>query len=104
MDDPERVSFLGTPCPRSFRLRTVILQPHDALDYQPADWLNTLVLVERGELEVECRSGARASFDAGSALVLSGLELRRLRNPGSTPLVLSALSRSDPSDEHAIDE
>lgn len=93
MDDPERISFLGTPCPKTFRLRTVILQPHDGLDYRPADWLDTLVLVERGELEVECSSGTCASFGAGAALVLSGLELRRLRNPGSTPLVLSALSR-----------
>jgi hypothetical protein len=96
MDGPERVSFLGTPCPKSFRLRTVILQPHDALDYVRAAWLDTLVLVERGELEIECNSGRCASFGAGAALVLSGLDLRRLRNPGNTPLVLSALSRQRP--------
>jgi hypothetical protein len=93
MDGPDRVSFLGASCPKPFRLRTVILQPHDALDYRRADWLDTLVLVERGELEVQCRSGARASFGAGATLVLTGLGLRRLRNPGSTPLVISALSR-----------
>jgi hypothetical protein len=91
--DPGRLSFLGGPCPDALRLRTVILQPGDGLDYRRADWIDTFVVVERGELQVVCRSGARATFGEGATLVLTGLGLRRLRNPASTPLVLSALSR-----------
>ena len=98
MDGPDRISFLGGRCPANFQLRTVILQPGDALDYQPADWVDTLVVVERGELDIECRGGERALFLAGAVLVFAGLTPRCLRNPGGVPLVLSVLSRSRPAD------
>jgi hypothetical protein len=98
MADAESVSFLGVPCPKGFRLRTLTLQAWDAMDYVRADWVDTVVVVERGELEVECRSGARALFHEGASLVFSGLGLRRLRNAGNAPLVLSALSRIRPAD------
>jgi hypothetical protein len=96
MKDADRVSFLGAQCPSGFQLRTLTLQPRDAMDYVRADWVDTLVVVEAGELELECRSGARACFAEGAILVLFRLGPRRLRNPGGTPLVLSALSRSRP--------
>jgi hypothetical protein len=94
MDDPDRISLLGARCPKDFRLRTLTLRPHDAIDYQRADWADTLVVVERGELEIECHGGTRARFQEGATVVFTGLALRRLRNSGSGPLVLSALSRS----------
>ena len=93
MADAERISFLGKQCPNGFRLRTLTLQPRDAIDYVPTDWVDTVVVVERGELELECRSGTRGCFGEGAILSLSELGLRRLRNIGGTPLVLSALSR-----------
>jgi hypothetical protein len=98
MDGPDRISFLGGRCPANFQLRTVILQAGDALDYRRADWVDTLVVVERGELEIECRGGERALFLAGAVLVFAGLAPRRLRNPGGVPLVLSVLSRTRPAD------
>jgi len=76
--------------------RTVILQPGDGLDFAAADWADTLVIVEHGELELQCRSGRRARFGAGAVLTLVGLPVRRLRNSGSGPLVLSALTRRSP--------
>jgi hypothetical protein len=93
MDGPERISFLGSRCPKDFRLRTLALQPRAAIVYQPADWADTLVVVERGELEIESRTGARARFGEGAILAFTGLALRRLRNPAGRPLVLSMLSR-----------
>ena len=93
MGDAERISFLGIRCPMNCRLRTVILEPGDALGYRRADWVGALVVVERGELDVECRSGARSRFGEGAILVFAGLGVRRLRNAGGEPLVLSALSR-----------
>lgn len=89
----DRISFLGARCPQAFRLRTLTLRPDDAIGYRRADWVDTLVVVERGELEIECLSGARARFREGSILVFDGLALRRLRNPGSESLVLSAMNR-----------
>lgn len=92
--DEERISFLGRRCPDGLRLRTVVLPPGDALDYVAVDWTDSVVVVERGELGIECCSGACARFAEGAILVLSGLALRRLVNAGRTPLVLTALSRT----------
>ena len=93
MDDADRISFLGALCPENFQLRTLILQPGDAIDCRRADWADTLVLVERGELEIESSGGARAWFQEGAILMFAGLALRRLGNPGHEALVLNALSR-----------
>jgi hypothetical protein len=93
MDGPDRITFLGTRCPKDFRLHTLTLDPRGTIDYRPADWADALVVVERGALEVECRGGARAQFDAGAILAFAALAVRRLRNPSSKPLVLSILSR-----------
>jgi hypothetical protein len=93
MDGPDRVSFLGARCPQDFRLHTLTLHPWDTIDYRPADWDDVLVVVEQGALEVECRGGARARFEAGAVLGFAALAVRRLRNPSSKPLVLSTLSR-----------
>lgn len=92
-DGADEISFTGRLCPDDFRLRTLTLQPSDAVDYLPADWVDTVVIVERGSLEIECRSGRRATFPTGAVLVFDGLPLRRLRNRGATLLVVSALSR-----------
>lgn len=72
---------------------TVVLQPGDELDYLLADWSDTLLVVHRGELELECGSGRRAAFAAGAVLTLGGLPLRRLRNACAEPLVLHAMTR-----------
>jgi hypothetical protein len=93
MDDADRLSFLGVPCPTGCRVRTVILQPGDSLDFRADDWLAALVVVETGELEVECRSGACARFGPGAVLGFEGLAVCRLHSTGCRQLVLSALSR-----------
>jgi hypothetical protein len=92
MDDTP-VSFLGRTLPPGTRVRTVILLPAQAVDYRPEDWADTLVVVERGTLELECSRGVRARFGSGSVLTLVAVEPRRLLNSGSTPLVLKALTR-----------
>lgn len=92
-DARDWLSFLGTCPPKSFRLRTVTLQPGETVGYQAADWVDTLVVVEVGALEVECRSGACASFAEGAILVFTELEPSSIRNGGNGPVVLSALSR-----------
>jgi hypothetical protein len=78
------------------RRRTVILQPGDGLEYVAADWADTLVVVERGLLELECQSGRCAPFPAGAVFTMVGLPVRRLHNAGSQPLVLSAITRCAP--------
>ncbi|NUR62935.1 MAG: hypothetical protein HOV87_30420 [Catenulispora sp.] len=93
MDGPDRVSFLGRPCPRGFHVQLVILEPGDSVGYQFSDWPDALVVVERGELDVECRSGEHARFGEGAVLAFTALPVRRLHSVGAVALVLSALAR-----------
>lgn len=78
---------------RRVRRWSVMLQPGEALDYVAGDWADTLVVVTRGELELECRSGRCARFAAGAVLAPAAIPVRRLLNPGPEPLVLSAVAR-----------
>jgi hypothetical protein len=61
----DRISFAGTPCPAGFAVRTLILQPGEAIGYRPVDWVDALLVVERGELEIQCQSGTGARFGDG---------------------------------------
>jgi hypothetical protein len=56
-------------------------------------WRGALVVVERGELELECLDGRRERFGRGDVLCLTGVRLRALRNPGHRAVLLVAVSR-----------
>lgn len=73
--------------------RTLILPPGEVHEVVAADWADTLLVVERGELDVECRSGRRARFAAGAVLTLAQLPVRRLHSCGPEPLALCAVTR-----------
>jgi hypothetical protein len=94
MDDAGFLSFLGDRHHPGCRVHTLILQPGDAVGFRSADWSGVLVVVERGRLQLECDSGARAVFEPGALLVLTLPELRRLRSVGTTALVVTAVSRA----------
>jgi hypothetical protein len=78
----------------SFERRTVIVAPGAERPYDPAEWFDALVVVERGEVDLECRAGGLARFRQGDTLWFTGLPLRALRNPGPEAVVLVAISRS----------
>ncbi len=58
-----------------------------------AEWRDALVIVKRGEVAVECQAGGVIHFVSGDMLWLTGLPLRTLRNEGTEPVVLAAVSR-----------
>jgi hypothetical protein len=76
-----------------FDRRVVAVPPGAARHYDEADWRDALVLVARGEIELEARSGRRARFARGSVLSLAGLRLRALHNHGVEPAELVAVRR-----------
>lgn len=82
----------------TFRQQTLTLAALEAVDYCRADWADTFVIVERGNLEIECCSGARAWFGEGAMLAFADLNLRLLRNTGTDQLVLRALTRVGPDE------
>jgi uncharacterized protein len=78
-----------------FCARAVTIAPGDARPYDAVEWCDAIVSVERGELELECVSGACQRFERGSLLWLCDLPLRALRSTGPDPLLLVAVCRSD---------
>jgi hypothetical protein len=87
------VSFLGRPLPPRFELRSVAVAPGGARPFDGAEWRGALVVVERGEIELEFLSAGRRTFARGEVLWLDGLSLRTLRNRSREPAVLVAVRR-----------
>ena len=89
-----RCSFLGSWVPPAFEVRRIVVDSGAERAYDEAEWLDAIVVVERGELELECSQGARRRFRRGDVLFLVGLPLRALRSCGRGPAILTAVSRS----------
>jgi hypothetical protein len=77
----------------AFHVRRIIVAPGHERRYDEAEWRDSLVVVESGRIELECRSGYRRRFGRGDVLWLIGLPLRALHNYGRVPTVLVAVSR-----------
>lgn len=87
------LSFLGVRLPPSVRLRVVAIVAGGTHRYDPADWRDALVVVERGQIELSCCDGSRLRFGRGAVLYLERLPLHQLYNPHRETLVLVAVSR-----------
>lgn len=83
----------GAAVPPGFARRTVVLHPGASRPSDEAEWHGAIVMVERGDVELECAAGGRRRFAAGAVLWLAGIELRVLHNVGAGPVVLVAVSR-----------
>jgi hypothetical protein len=90
----DRLSFLERPLPPAFRMRAVVVAPGGARAYDEAEWRGALVVVERGEIDLEFVAGGRRRLACGDVLHLDGLSLRALRNRGCEPALLVAVSRA----------
>ena len=75
-----------------FDRRVVAVPPGDERAYDEAEWRDALVIVVRGEIQVEAR-GRRARFGRGAVLSLAGLPVRALHNRGAEPAELVAVRR-----------
>jgi hypothetical protein len=80
----------------AFDVRVVEVPPGGERPYDRSEWHDALVVVDRGEVELDCRDGSRPRFAGGAVLWLCGLPVRALRNPGPAPAVLVAVSRAAP--------
>jgi hypothetical protein len=98
VDDARPLSFLGrAPGPR-FARKVVELAPGSSRPYDAAEWRAALVVVERGEVELQGVTGAGLRLCRGAVLCLAGLTLRALHNPGAEPAVLVAMRRTADGD------
>ena len=85
------------PLPDGFAMRVYRAAPGRELGLEPAPPADAIVVVEQGELELDCRAGAWRRFGRGSMIPIARLPVARLRSVGSRPLVLVAVARA--SDE-----
>jgi quercetin dioxygenase-like cupin family protein len=79
--------------PPGFECRAVSVEPGGDRIYHNAEWRDALVLVARGEVELEWRDGRRCRLGSGEILWLAGLSLRRIHNDGEETAQLVAISR-----------
>ena len=94
MDD-EPITLRDRVLGPGFRRRVITIAPGRARLYDAAEWHDALVVIEQGEIHIECRAGRFRRFRPGSVLWLTGLPLRALHNRGSVPAVLVAVWRAD---------
>jgi hypothetical protein len=83
------------PLPPGFARRIVTIPPDLALAFEPVAWVDAIVTVEHGELEVEGVSGNRYFHTTGDVVAFSGLPLRALRAVGPDAVVLVAVARTN---------
>ncbi|HEX6024095.1 MAG TPA: hypothetical protein VFZ00_19040 [Solirubrobacter sp.] len=80
----------------TFAVRVVAVAPGGERAFVESEWLDAVVLVERGEVELRGAGGTRRRFASGDLIWLDGVPLRALHNPGDETAVLRAVSRTLP--------
>jgi glyoxylate utilization-related uncharacterized protein len=75
-------------------VRAVAIWPGVERAYDEDEWRDAIVFVRRGEIELECLSGERRSFQRGHILWLANLPLRALHNRGDRPALLLVVCRA----------
>lgn len=87
------MAFLGNPLPRWVNRTAVTIEPGGVRPYVEAEWRDALVIVEQGEVVLECTRKGFTTFKAGDVLWLVDVPLRRMHNYGVEPTVIVAISR-----------
>jgi hypothetical protein len=87
-------ALFRAPLPESFSRRIFRVAPRLELGVESAHLSDAIVLVEEGELELECRAGTCRRFGRGSMIPIARLPIACLRSVGSGPLVLVAVARA----------
>ena len=91
--DPSVEPVVRRKPPPGFVIREIAIPAGGLLAYDAAQWHDTLVVIDQGELELECGEGLRFAFKPGDVLFLAGLGLRTIRSTGVEAVVLTAVSR-----------
>jgi quercetin dioxygenase-like cupin family protein len=79
--------------PPGFECRAVTVDRGGDRVYHDREWRDALVVMARGEVELEWRDGRRQRLANGAVFWLAGLPLRRIHNCGDEAAQLVAISR-----------
>lgn len=88
----KRLPFTDGPLPGAFERRVIAIAPGRMRAFDPAEWRDAIVVVERGRIDVECVGGTCQRFGRGAVISLDGLPVRRLHNRYCEPAVLIVVS------------
>jgi hypothetical protein len=78
---------------RRVAIRRLLIEAQRPRIFDRSEWQGSLVIVERGALELEWLDGARLAFSPGDMLCLQDLGLAALRAATSAPAVLLVMRR-----------
>ncbi len=92
--DQSAYSLFPDPLPDGFSRRVFQGAPGRELGLEPASLPDAIVVVDQGELELECRAGTCQRFGPGSMIPIARLPVAHLRNVGPGRLVLVAVWRA----------
>jgi hypothetical protein len=95
-DESAADALFRDPLPEGFSKRVFRVAPWLELDLELVFPPDAIVVVEQGELEIECRAGTCRRFRSGSMIPIARLPVAHLRSVGAFPLVLVAVSRARP--------
>jgi hypothetical protein len=88
-----RVDLLGRSVSDELVKQIVVLPPGGTLDYDAAQWRDSLVEVECGFVTIQLHGGGERRYGTGDVFWLQGDPVRTLRNPGIGTTILVAVSR-----------
>lgn len=81
------------PLPPWSARRVLTIAPGCSHPFVEQEWLDALVVLERGTIDIECAAGGHRRFGARDLLWFVGLDLRTIHNHGPGEAVLVAISR-----------
>jgi hypothetical protein len=87
-------ALFRAPLPAGFSRRVFRVASGLELGLDPSRLPEAVLVVEHGELELECQAGTCRRFGRGSMIPIGRLPVACLRSVGPSPLVLVAVSRS----------
>ena len=96
-DESAGDALFRNPPPAGFSRRVFRVAPGVEVDLDARGVLDAIVLVEEGEIELECRAGTRRRFGRGSIIPITRPPVAHARSVGSCPLLLLSVSRAVPS-------
>ena len=77
----------------TFARRVVVLEPRIRKPYRRSEWLDAIVLVDSGIIQLEMIGQPRRCFRRGDVMWLGGLGLSAIYNPGPEVAILIAVWR-----------
>ena len=87
-------ALFRAPLPGGFSRQVLHAAPGLKLSLEADGLPDAIVVVEEGELELECKAGARRRFGPGSMIPIARPPVAHARSVGPGPLVLVAVSRA----------